>query len=51
VLCGEGTVDGGTGEIKEREANFRVGVRSVNPDQKETEGLSLALARDLYYIV
>lgn len=43
----EGTVDGGTGEIKAREAPFGVGVRLVSPDQKEIEGSSLALAGDL----
>ena len=47
ALRGEGTVDGGAGEIKAREANFVVGVRSVSPDQKEIEGSSLALAGDL----
>jgi len=48
LRCAEkGTVDGGAGEIKAREANFGVGVRSVSPDQKEIECLSLAIARDL----
>lgn len=52
------TVDGGTGEIKAREANFSVGVQTGEmlasnrtlagmSDQKEIEGLSLALAGDL----
>jgi hypothetical protein len=47
VLRRKRTVDGGAGEIKAREANFVVGVRSVSPDQKEIEGSSLALAGDL----
>jgi hypothetical protein len=59
LRCGEeGTVDGGPGEIKTREANFGVGVQTGEmlasnqtlagmSDQKEIEGLSLALAGDL----
>jgi hypothetical protein len=47
LRCAEkGTVDGGTGEIKAREATFG-GIRPVSPDQKEIEGRSLPLARDL----
>lgn len=54
----EGTVDGGTGEIKARETNFWVWAQTNEvpasiqtlagmSDQKEIEGLSLALAGDL----